>query len=363
MYPVSDRFLPRLAESHTPVTEVLLFTTDGQVIPLDHTGGTVVVDRGQAIRRTCTVTGCATAIIPITPADELSTYGARLRISRGVDYGDGTQELVPLGVFRLDENSGDPSMGPVTLTGKALEVIVQDDRFTAPYTASGMAVAAITALIRRSIPDADVVSAVPDIAIGARTWDVEGDPWAAVQELAAAAGGECFTTGDGTFMISALPDLLSTPPVWEVAAGEGGVYVRGSRGMTSAGVFNGVLARGDNAATGTAPVQYLAVDTDPGSPTYWGGKYGRRPTFHSSAALTTVAACRNAAEVRLRAARAPNAFGDFSTLPNPALEPGDVLRVIHPDGLRELHQAASFTIPLDTGGDFPISTISAKEDG
>jgi hypothetical protein len=363
MYPVSSRFLPRLAESHRPVTEVLLFTTDGRVVPLEHTGGSVPVDRGQAIRRTCTVTGCATSVIPLTAADELSTYGARLRISRGVEYGDGTTELVPLGVFRLDENSGDPSQGPVTLTGKAIEVIVADDKFTSPYTASGMLVAAITALIRRSIPDADVVSTVPDVAIGTRTWDVEGDPWAAVQEVAAVAGAECFTNGDGTFIIATLPDLLSTDPVWEVKAGEGGVYVRGSRGMSAAGVNNGFLARGDNAAAGGAPVQYLAIDNDPGSPTYWHGPFGHRPAFYSSATLTTTAACQNAATVKLRAARAPNAFGDFSTLPNAALEPGDVLRVEHPDGLKELHQAASFSVPLDLGGDFPIATISAKEDG
>jgi hypothetical protein len=44
------------------------------------------------------------------------------------------------------------------------------------------------------------------------------------------------------------------------------------------------------------------------------------------------------------------------------LEPGDVLRVVHEDGSRELHQVASFSVPLDIGGDFPISTISAKED-
>ncbi|MEV8349067.1 DUF5047 domain-containing protein [Streptomyces niveus] len=363
MYPVSARFLPRLAESHRPITEVLLFTTDGRVVPLEHTGGSVPVDSGAEIRRTCTVTGCETALLPLTPTDELSTYGARLRISRGVEFGDGTQELVPLGVFRLDENSGDPSQGPVTLTGKAIEVIVADDKFTAPYTASGRVVGAITALIRRSIPDADVVSTITDVSIGVRTWDVEGDPWAAVQEIAAAAGAQCYTDGAGTFRIATLPDLLSTDPVWEVAAGEGGVYVRGSRSMSSAGVYNAVQARGDNAAAGGAPVQYLAVDNDPGSPTYWSGPYGRRPTFYSSATLTTTAACQAAATVKLRAARAPNAGGDFSTLPNPALEPGDVLRVLHPDGRKELHQVASFTVPLDVGGDFPIATISAKEDG
>lgn len=362
MYPVTPRFLPRLAESHDVVTEVLLATTDGRTIPVDHTGGSVTVDRGQDIRRTCTVTGCDTSLIPLTPTDQLATYGARLRISRGVDYGDGSQELVSLGVFRLDQVDGDPAEGPVTLTGKAIECIVQDDKFTTPYRATGTIVSAITALIQRSIPDASITSTIVDAPIGARTWDVEGDPWAAVQEIAAAGGAECFTNGDGVFVIAVLPDLLAVDPVWAVEAIEGGVYVKASRGMSSANVFNGVLARADNTESGLVPVQYLATDSDTGSPTYWGGPFGRRPTFYSSSTLTTTNACIAAANLLLRSAKAPNATGDLSSLPNPALTPGDIIRVAHPDGLRELHQIASVSVPLDEGGDFPIATISAKED-
>ena len=103
MYPVSDRFLARLAESHTPLTQVQLMLTNGDVIDLPHTGGSVTVDRGQAIRRTCTITVPDPAVIPRTPADQLAVYGARLRVSRGVEYGrPNDTELVPLGVFRLD---------------------------------------------------------------------------------------------------------------------------------------------------------------------------------------------------------------------------------------------------------------------
>ena len=50
MYPVSDRFLARLAESHAPVTRVQLFLTNGRVVDIAHTGGSVTVDRSQAIR-------------------------------------------------------------------------------------------------------------------------------------------------------------------------------------------------------------------------------------------------------------------------------------------------------------------------
>ncbi|MEU1778095.1 DUF5047 domain-containing protein [Streptomyces abikoensis] len=362
MYPVSTRFLAALAESHTVVTEVTLFRTDGRVETLEHTGGSVTVDRGQAIRRTCTVTLADPSLIPQNAADKLATYGARVRLARGVQFSDGTRELVPLGIFRLDTVTGDPDQGPVTLAGKSLECVVTDDKFTTPYTATGTAAAAITALIQRSVPGASVINRATDTPIGPRTWDIQADPWAAVQEVAAAIGAECYVDADGVFVVAELPDLLTTAPAWTVAAGEGGVLISAKRGMTSDKVHNGILARGENTQTNTAPVSALVVDSDPSSPTYWDGPFGHRPDFYSSSTLTTTAACTAAATLKLRAAKAPTASGDLSALPNPALEPGDVLRVVYTDGTRELHQVQGLTIPLDEGGDAPITTISAKED-
>ncbi|MCX4816781.1 DUF5047 domain-containing protein [Streptomyces sp. NBC_01239] len=360
---MSDRFLARLAESHYPVTRVQLFLTTGQVIDVPHTGGSVTVDRAQAVRRTCTVTVADPTLIPRAPSDQLATYGARLRISRGIDYGDGTQpELVPLGVFRLDSVDGDVNQGPVTLQGKGLEAVVADDKFTAPYTATGTVVSAIGALIRRSLPTADILSQITDIPIGSRAFDIQADPWAGCQEIAAAAGAEVYANADGVFVISTLPDLSTATPVWAIEATEGGVYISATRAMSADKVFNGIRAAGENTADNVAPVSYLATDDDPGSPTYWNGPFGRRPDFYSSSTLITTAACMNAARLKLAQAKAPNASGDISSLPNPALEPGDVLRITHEDGSRELHQAASFSVPLDTGGSFPITTISAKED-
>jgi hypothetical protein len=170
-----------------------------------------------------------------------------------------------------------------------------------------------------------------------------------------------YCDADGIFKIEELPDLLEATPVWSVAAGEGGVYVAAIRGMSVDGVFNAVHARGENTETDTTPVSDLVVDDDPGSPTYWGGPFGRRPTFHSSSTLISVAACTAAATLLLRSAKAPNATADISTLPNPALAPGDVIRVAYPDGTKELHQVQAFPVSLEVGGDFVIQTISAKE--
>lgn len=362
MYPVSKGFLAALSQSHQVATEVKLFRADGRVETLEHTGGSVTVDRGQATRRTCSVTIANTGLIPRTAADKLSVYGAQLRISRGIRYPGGSIEMVPLGVFRIDEVSGDVDDGPVTIGGKSLEAMVADDKFTTPTKVSGTAVGAVTSLIQASLPAASVVNRAVDNTIGPRTWDVEGDRWAAVAECAAAIGAEVYCDADGVFIAAELPDLLDVQPVWTVAAGEGGAYVSATRGMSLDGVYNGVLARGESTESDLPPVSALVTDDDPTSPTYWAGPFGHRPDFISSATLTSVNACTAAATLRLRAAKAPNASADISSLPNPALEPGDVIRVVYPNGTRELHQIQSFTVPLDASGSFTLATISAKED-
>lgn len=361
MYPVSERFLATIVEPHTPLTEVTLFRADGGVDLLPHISGTVTVDRGQQCRRTCTVTIADVDLIPRTALDKLSVYGAQLRIARGVDYGGGQTELVPLGVFRLNEVGGDVDEGPVTLTGQSLECVVADDKFTAPYRASGTAVSAITALIQRSIPAAVVTNLAVDAAIGPRTFDIEADPWAAVQEIASAIGAEAYADADGQFVIDELPDLLTAPIAWTISAGEGGAYIQANRAMNADGVKNGWLVRGENTETNVAPVSALVVDNDPGSPTYWSGPFGHRPDFYSSPTIITSGAATAAGTLKLRASVAPNASADITSLPNPALEPGDVIRVVYPDGSAELHQVHSFPVEVGIGGSFTIQTISAKE--
>ena len=57
----------------------------------------------------------------------------------------------------------------------------------------------------------------------------------------------------------------------------------------------------------------------------------------------------------------PNATADLTSLPNPLLEPGDILRVTYGSGDRDLLQIESFTLDL-AGGDFTVQAISARED-
>jgi hypothetical protein len=322
----------------------------------------VTVDRGSAVRRTCTVTATDLGLIPMTPTDQLAVYGARLRILRGIDYGGGNVETVPLGLFRVDSIEGDPDYGPVTVQGSGLEAVVADDKFLSPYTTRGsaQAVAAVTNLIQASLPTAVVTSRATDATLGVRTWDAQGDRWAAVQECATAIGAEVYADADGQFIIAPLPDILSAPVAWEVDAGESGVLISANRSFSRDGMYNVVVASGENSED-NASASATAYDDDPTSATYYLGPFGRVPKFYSSATLITTTLAQQAAHKLLQDAVKPNATVSVTSLPNPLLEPGDVIRVTYAGGGRELHQIQSFT--LDLGNDsISIATIGGKED-
>lgn len=363
--PPSARFLPALAYSHRVVTRVELVRTDGRVEDLPHTGGTITVDRSQTARRTCSITLADTSLIPRTAADKLSVYGARLRVFRGIGYPGGGEELVPVGVFRADDVHGDVDLGPVTITGSSLEQQIADSPFTAPTTvlsSSTTAVGGITTLIHAVIPDAVIINRATDATVGTMAWDRQDSRWDAVTTLATAIGAEVYTDAAGQWIIAPLPDLSGPSVVWEIAAGEGGALISIDRGMSRRGVYNSVTAYGENTTDDKPPVSATVEDTDPTSPTYVSGPFGRVPRFYSSATLTSTALCTAAAAQLLKTSLKPNASADISSLPNPLLEPGDVLRAVYADGTRELHQAASFTLPLGPSGDFVVATISAQED-
>lgn len=365
MYPVSSQFLRLLNESHRVLSEAELHMTDGRVELIDHISGTVTADRGAAARRTCSLVIPDPAMIPRTERDKVSVYGGYVVLRRGLDLGGGQREMVPLGVFRINDVSGDLHYGPVTLTGTSFESYLSDDKFTAPTSTRGYSLVstAIQYLVDTSMPSMVIDSTrLTDTTVGVTTWDVEGDRMDAIREVAQAAGCEVYCSADGTLVIAPLPDPLLTPPVWDIKAGERGNMIRAERGMTSQGVFNGVLARGENSESESPPVSALVTDDDPASPTYWGGPFGKRPAFISSATLTTEGACRSAATYELAARRRPNATADLAVLPNPALAPGDIIRSTYLDGTRDLHQIQSLTVSLEPGGQFDLSLIGSRED-
>lgn len=368
MRDVTAQFLAALPVSHRPVFSVDVMAGNTVVVAdLPISGASVTASSRSDVRYTCTVNIGDIKYLPKATTDPLAPYGNTLRLRRGIKYTNGQIEWVSVGLCVIDQPSGDRDLGPVAVAGKGLEAFVQGQSLTVPYTTTGAAshVAAITALVTGALTvTVDSSGVTHDTTPATKSWDVGADRWAACRELATAIGAEVFFDAEGTLIIRDVPtDAVSATPVWEVAAGPGGVLVGDDLSMSLSGVYNGVLCQSDgNATDGTAPASALVVDSDPTSPTRWGGPIGKRPKLVKSPLYKDVSMCTAAATALLPKVLGPNRSVSLKSVPNPALEPGDCIRVVHLDGTAELHIVESITIPLDPSGDFVITTRSGVED-
>ncbi|MEU0860616.1 DUF5047 domain-containing protein [Streptomyces griseofuscus] len=367
MYAVTPRFLATLSTSHVMVVKVDAFY-NGVLTAADlpFTDGSVTVDRGSKTRRSLSLTVAGTKLLPWAEGDVLSAYGQQLVVSRGIRYSDGSEEWVPLGTFRINEPSGDVHMGPVSITGQSMECAISDDAFQVPTTTKGQStcVDAITTLIHQTLPDAaiaNLTSGARNPAVATANWDAGSDRWDAITQIASAMQAEIYVDAQNRFVIADLPDVVNGPVAWDIADGEFGNLVSAARSMPRTGVYNAVVASGENSSSGSTPVSGTAKDTDPSSPTRWGGPFGKVTKFISSALWTTSGDCQAAAQYALFDATAPNVQMSIDSLPNPALEGNDIIRLSYV-GKRERYLVQSLTIPLTPDGGFSIALRGGKDD-
>ena len=107
------------------------------------------------------------------------------------------------------------------------------------------------------------------------------------------------------------------------------------------------------------PVWDVVTDNNPQSKTYWGGPFGHVPKFYSNPNFTTKAQCTATATNMLAEATAENCNLDFTMLPNPALEPGDIVELVRLDGKIENHVVDAMTIPFGLGT-WAVKTLASK---
>jgi len=336
-----------LAQSHGMDVRATAYGPFGtREIPVG--GGSVTSDAGSQVRRTATLT-TDLSLWSVDPRSVLAVTGAEVLVEYGIVLPGGRVEWVPL-IRGLVVKSGRerpyPTSGtmPIELADRSLRVA--EDRFTAPaQTTSG---ATVVAEIRRLIQETwgtsvPVVDYTGSTQIAPRL-DIEQERWAdGVEKLADSIGAEVFADPTGSFVIRPQP-TLTDPPVWTIASGERGILVSRSDTQSREPAYSGVVARGER-TDGTAPVQAVVWDTDPNSPTYYLGPFGRKPKFYSSPLLTTVAQCQTAAAAILARSRGGESLPAISAIVNPALEAGDVVP-LRDEGREQLLILDKVVVPL-----------------
>ena len=359
MRPVSERFLSTLRGSHLAVFRARVQTgfptgTNPGGVEIPILGGDVKYSATAEIRSTLSLT--TEWPWPVSASDTLAPYGHHVYVERGLAYGNGQREWVGLGYYRIDTIEQDETPGgPVDISGSDRNAGLRDARFLTPqqFPSTWTNGELVNQLIWGVYYYAGIIewddTDVRDATIN-RTIVAEDDRLGTLLDLLTSLGKVGYWDHRGIFVIKT-PPATTGAPAWTVDAGQDGVLVQMSRGLTREGVYNAVVATGEAGDT-TAPAYGVAYNLDPTSPTYYNGGFGKVPRFYSSPFLTTDAQAQNAAETLLRQNLGLPYQVELSSIANPALEPYDVLGVAYPKAARsrslrtETHVVDEVTVPL-----------------
>ena len=172
----------------------------------------------------------------------------------------------------------------------------------------------------------DVEDGVQDASVPASI-TYEGDRMDAIGSLLRSIDAEARMGGDGVMYI-----VPSAPgePVWDVAGGEDGVLIDFGRTYDASDLVNTMVVEGRR-EDDDRPLIGVARQAD--GPLRWDGPHGLIPAFRQADILDTQPKVDRAAQTYLRQVVADHSITlPVTCLPHPALQVGDVVRVLTPEG-------------------------------
>jgi hypothetical protein len=365
--PTSPEFRAAVARSHKLAVEAVLFDVNGDAYPLNLVDGSVTLDATSATRGSADLTVLNEELVPMKVGDPLTPFGPEVRVKRGIEFADGTVEMISLGIFPLWttslDDTGDALDMKLTLYDRSM-VVSQDKPESVIEIAPGeLFTESILNLIGRTFPDLqyrgfdEIDYRTPIVLVV----EEQGDPWELAQNMAMACGCDLYFDGDGVLVLRSVfeSEIQAT-----LSEGQDGVLIRVGKEWTREGVHNKWIVSAETA--GEATLRGVAVDDDPNSPTRYGGPFGRVPRWDTieyidyrpvrrQAQVDTVAQM-----IKFRELGRAQALS-FGTLVNPALEPDDIVQITRARlGIDEQHILDSLTIPLTAEGEMSGQTRMVK---
>lgn len=332
MRPVTDRFLTTVRGSHKMVSSAWV-VAPGQtgvsptsLLDLSFSAGDVKLDATAQIRGTLDLTVDGQHF-PSTPTDPLTPYGNEIFVRRGIEYGDGGQEWVSQGYYRIDDVEQDIAPdGEIKVTGSDRMAGIIDSRPLAPQQfGAGTSVGSIFSFLVGAVyPGVTILFDFDSSITFPASHNLEQDRYAFLDDIVASLGKVWYFDYAGRLVVKTAPDPAVS--VFDVTSGKGGVVTKVSKSLSRKQVYNAVVATGQ-APGEQAPVMGIALDDDPASPTYISGPFGTVPMFYTSTFLTTNDQCVTAAQAQLARLTGVPYSVSFSAVPNPALEPLDAVNV------------------------------------
>lgn len=365
MRPVSDRFLRVVRGSHRACFRATVVNgmqtgvnPTGTEIPI--LGGDVQLDANANIRGTLDLVTDG-SLWSDTATGLLAPYGAEVHIARGILYGSGEAEWVSQGYFRIYSTDQDdaPRKGQLRISGRDRMSGIIDARLTAPhqFPDNSSVQTVFDTLVGEVYPTATVEF---DFTASAVTFPgshiVEEDRYAFLLDAVKSLGKVMYWDYEGKLQVRDAPTLSLAASAFDVTHGKDGVLVSMGRSRSRDGVYNAVVVTGE-APGDQAAVRAVALDLHPSSPTYWYGPFGKVPRFYSSSLITTQSQAGTAATALLARNLGLPYHVNFSMVPNPALEPLDVVHISYRDDSQtELHVLEKLSVPLTVDGAMTADT-------
>lgn len=353
MLPVSSQFLSVIRNSHQFLTTAILLTPSGATgtaligRALKVSNGAVTLDSTADIRGAIDMTVIETWPTGNSTAD-LVPYGTEIAVSRGVVLANGATESAPLGIYRISdiEQAGAP-FGALRITAVDRMGGVKDALLESPvYCPVGTSYATIfNILLNGGTLGSNTANAVYSFPIVIQ-WDAtdstgsgniltvgltaESDRFQFLNDLVVGLGKVWYFDYRGILVIKTPPN--PAVPVFSVDSGHNGVLVSAHRTLSRSNVYNAVIMTGE-ALNSLPPPMYTVRDTDPNSVTYYYGPFGKVPQTFSDPSITNLTQAIAAATTKLNLGKGLPYHVDFTQVPNPALEPLDVVSIVYPDDI------------------------------
>jgi hypothetical protein len=307
---------------------------------------------------------------PVTSAGDvdwsapLAPAGNRLDIYHGIRFGNGSIWYFPAfsGPIKSVQLN---SVGTVTVAASDEAQEVVDANFESG--ASSVVTNTCGVEFERLIGEPGVIPGAarfgesdPSFAlVPALTWDsTDGGRASACDQLASAEAMVWYPLADGSFVRRLVPwTRPGVTPAIDFTDGGDNYGLRPLKGgvsdwtitVTREGVSNAVSYLSER-QDGTAPAGALVRDMDPSSPTYYLGKFGRKPTTIQNQAAQSQGQCLSAAQTALKAARSITAPWDPVTVaPDASLELGDAGNA-YAGSIRSIQVIAGFDLGLRENG-------------
>jgi hypothetical protein len=301
----------------------------GDSVELEPVGGNLTQDARRNGRWDGRLQFVGNDLLPTRPSDILTPFGTLITAELGLELLDGSVSSVPYGVYeigsvstRVSASSRVVDVGLADVSGE-----VERYRFENPLTVAGgtdLGTLVNTVISNRTGINPGVSPVGVSIS-AARVFGLDPGtaPWSEILDVLAGFSRTAWYDRVGDIQIGVItPDTDSAYPISSLATLSADFDTRPP---------NVVVARGE-AQDGTTPVQAVAMDTDPSSPTYAGtgagtSPYGRVTYFYSSPLLTTVAQAQSAADTILAANVGAGATYVLTVPYDPTISAGDVVAV------------------------------------